>query len=112
MSFLNPALINQTIMRKILRSKSLLVTGIIFITSCSPRLNKDSYNGSVNTSGYQADSLAAPYETKSIQNFSKVVGWKKDEAPVAPPGFTVVGGGDFNKPAFPGEFDRKLYNGS
>ncbi len=66
-----------------------LITGIFFIVSCSPRLNKDSYKGSVNTSGYQADTLAAPYETKSVQNFSKITGWKNGEAPVAPAGFTV-----------------------
>jgi glucose/arabinose dehydrogenase len=68
--------------------------GFIFlpaiITSCSPKLNKDSYKGSVNTSGYQADSLAAPYATKSVQNFSKVVGWQNGKTPTAPDGFTVT----------------------
>lgn len=67
-----------------------LLAAIAFITSCSPRLNKYSYSGSANTSGYQADSLAAPYETKSAKNFSKVIGWKDGETPVAPSGFTVT----------------------
>src|SRR5438105_4228190 len=67
-----------------------LATAIVFFVACSRHLNKYSYTGSVNTSGYQADTLAAPYETKSVKNFSKVVGWKGGETPVAPAGFTVT----------------------
>jgi len=33
--------------------------------------------------------LPAPYETKSVMNFSNVVGWNDDQAPRAPEGFTV-----------------------
>jgi glucose/arabinose dehydrogenase len=35
------------------------------------------------------DSLPPPYATKSATNFSHVIGWKENEAPVAPQGFTV-----------------------
>jgi glucose/arabinose dehydrogenase len=35
------------------------------------------------------DSLPPPNATKSSMNFSNVIGWAKDEKPVAPPGFTV-----------------------
>ncbi len=38
---------------------------------------------------FQTDTLPAPYTTKSTSNFSKVIGWKEGEAPVAPEGFTV-----------------------
>jgi len=36
------------------------------------------------------DTLPPPYATKSTMNFSNVVGWEKDEKPIAPPGFTVT----------------------
>jgi glucose/arabinose dehydrogenase len=36
----------------------------------------------------KADSLGAP--TKSYGNYSKVIGWKDDETPIAPLGFTVT----------------------
>src|SRR6185295_20120212 len=65
-------------------------TAGILLVSCGVKLNKDSYKGSVNTSGYQADTLASPYETKSAKNFSKVIGWKNGLTPVAPEGFTVT----------------------
>ena len=36
------------------------------------------------------DSLPPPYETKSVKNFSKVIGWPENKAPVAPDGFKVT----------------------
>jgi glucose/arabinose dehydrogenase len=54
------------------------------------RINSSSYTGSATTSGYQKDSMAAPYATKSTQNFSQVVGWQANQTPTAPPGFTVT----------------------
>jgi len=36
------------------------------------------------------DTLPAPYATKSKTNFSDVIGWKGDEKPIAPAGFTVT----------------------
>ena len=36
----------------------------------------------------KVDSLGAP--TKSYGNFSKVIGWKDGQTPIAPPGFTVT----------------------
>ena len=64
---------------------------LLFISSCSnKKINKDPYGGSVNTSNYDVDSLPAPFATKSIQNFSMVVGWKDGKTPVAPKGFTVT----------------------
>jgi len=34
--------------------------------------------------------LPQPYATKSVQNFSKVTGWKDGKMPIAPAGFTVT----------------------
>lgn len=34
--------------------------------------------------------LPEPYATKSVRNFSKVVGWPQNKTPVAPNGFTVT----------------------
>ena len=36
------------------------------------------------------DSLPLPYETKSVKNFSKVVGWPENKTPTAPAGFKVT----------------------
>lgn len=36
------------------------------------------------------DSLPKPYATKSVKNFSNVIGWKNGETPTAPAGFTVT----------------------
>lgn len=37
-----------------------------------------------------ADSLPAPYATKSVKNFSKVIGWPAGKTPQAPTGFEVI----------------------
>ncbi|WP_118976003.1 PQQ-dependent sugar dehydrogenase [Taibaiella koreensis] len=36
------------------------------------------------------DSLSQPFATKSVRDFSKVIGWEDGAAPTAPPGFTVT----------------------
>ncbi len=38
----------------------------------------------------QTDTLSAAYESKSVKNFSDVIGWKDGEMPKAPAGFTVT----------------------
>jgi len=63
----------------------------ISIYACGgAKKNAGSFTGSASTSGYQADSLPAPFATKSSQNFSNVIGWKDGETPVAPAGFSVT----------------------
>lgn len=37
-----------------------------------------------------ADTLPKPFSTKSVTNFSKVIGWEGEQAPVAPKGFKVT----------------------
>lgn len=47
----------------------------------------------------KTDTLPPPYATKSHLKFGKVIGWGKEEAPIAPPGFTVTLYADgFNNP--------------
>lgn len=36
------------------------------------------------------DTLPAPFATKSVSNFSKVIGWKEGRTPKSPDGFTVT----------------------
>ncbi|MEP6675137.1 MAG: sorbosone dehydrogenase family protein [Ferruginibacter sp.] len=36
------------------------------------------------------DTLPEPYATKSTKNYSKVIGWKAGQAPIAPAGFVVT----------------------
>lgn len=38
----------------------------------------------------ESDSLPPPNATKSVANFSNVIGWKENETPVAPEGFKVT----------------------
>ena len=45
---------------------------------------------SVNVVAQKKDTLPPPNATKSVMNFSKVIGWKENEMPVAPNGFTVT----------------------
>lgn len=42
------------------------------------------------TKSKKTDKLPAPFATKSKMNFSNVEGWKEDEKPTAPAGFTVT----------------------
>lgn len=73
-------------------SKLLFSSAIIclIIFGCNSRkLNKGSYQGSAQTSGYMIDSLPQPYATGSAKNFSKVVGWKEGQMPTPPDGFVV-----------------------
>lgn len=47
----------------------------------------------------KADQLPPPYATKSVSNFSNVIGWKDNRTPQAPAGFTVSKYADgFNNP--------------
>jgi len=65
---------------------SCLVSGIL-TWSCA---QKGTGNGNVVETAVQTLELPAPYETKSVYNFSTVVGWKDGAKPVAPQGFTVT----------------------
>ena len=55
--------------------------------------NSNSNSGTLKTETdsvhHSADTLPAPFATKSSRNFSKVIGWPAGKTPVAPEGFTV-----------------------
>lgn len=62
------------------------------ISACSENQRKinPSEADSVSTSASQPVDLPAPYETKSVKNYSNVVGWPAGKTPVAPEGFAVT----------------------
>lgn len=62
-------------------NKCLKLSGVFFIVLSNLTLQAQEYKDQV--------VLPAPYATKSSKVFSKVIGWKGDQAPVAPKGFTV-----------------------
>jgi glucose/arabinose dehydrogenase len=63
--------------RNILNCGTLFIT-LVIATAGHAQTKKDSVT------------LPAPYATKSVKNFSKVIGWKAGQQPVAPSGFTVT----------------------
>jgi glucose/arabinose dehydrogenase len=60
--------------------KNIILLSVLFLISIS------GYTQTKNK--MQADSLPSPYTTKSVKNFSHVIGWK-GETPKAPQGFVV-----------------------
>jgi glucose/arabinose dehydrogenase len=71
-----------------------ILTGLTALTiltaSCQQKKVTDqSKADSVSTATTQEVSLPAPYATKSVKNYSKVIGWPAGKTPVAPEGFTV-----------------------
>ncbi len=56
---------------------------LVFLTSCNTSPSRASNNN-------PTDSLPPPYSTKSVRNFSHVIGWKDGRTPIAPNGFTVT----------------------
>jgi glucose/arabinose dehydrogenase len=67
-----------------LYSQSLLIASVAILASCSTF--KKNPNAAVATT----DTLPPPFATKSVMNFSNVIGWESGEKPIAPPGFTVT----------------------
>lgn len=66
-----------------------LITGGLF-TACKqkPHANYNTTDTVVNNS-QQEVKLPAPYETKAVKNFCEVIGWPKNQMPIAPAGFSV-----------------------
>lgn len=70
---------------------------LIMISACNPgksyETNKKENAGksdTLTTRGHEEIRLAAPYATKSVQNFCDVTGWPAGKTPLAPAGFTVT----------------------
>jgi glucose/arabinose dehydrogenase len=84
----------------------ILTAFYISVIACQSNPNKqikEEVNaGKINTVRTHKDftvELPAPYATKSVVNYSKVIGWSGNQKPVAPQGFTVNKFADgFNNP--------------
>ncbi|TWR26486.1 sorbosone dehydrogenase family protein [Mucilaginibacter pallidiroseus] len=64
--------------------------GIVLLSACGQQKKPDqSKAAEVNTSAQQEVALPAPYQTKSVRNYCKVIGWPAGKTPVAPAGFNV-----------------------
>ena len=61
----------------------------LLAASCQQNKVDQSKATNVNTPTQQAVDLPAPFATKSVRNYSKVIGWPAGKLPVAPAGFTV-----------------------
>lgn len=70
---------------------ALLAAGIASLqfTACQGQEKKGGTSGKVVADGGDTLHLPAPYVTKSVRNFSKVVGWPEGKTPTAPAGFVV-----------------------
>ena len=61
---------------------------IVSITACSSN-NKQAAKSTEDSTFYAKDSLPNILASQSAKNFSKVIGWKDGQTPIAPKGFTV-----------------------
>jgi glucose/arabinose dehydrogenase len=65
----------------------------IFLTACDNMQQRNSGHGANSTLATDTtttvDSLPAPFATKSVTNYSNVMGWHDGKTPVAPQGLTV-----------------------
>jgi glucose/arabinose dehydrogenase len=68
--------------------KAFIIAGIL-LAGCSSNHPDPSKAAKVATPAGDTVNLPAPYQTKSVRNYCKVVGWKPGEKPTAPAGFTV-----------------------
>src|SRR5688572_4026180 len=75
-------------MKKILSLYYLFFTTWIICSACSNGGRDGGAEKKVVDGRY--DTLPAPYATKPVKNFSKVIGWPQGKTPVAPAGFTVT----------------------
>src|SRR5688572_17527426 len=73
---------------------TLFLTGLFmttfFIHGCNTKGHQTSSVQDSIPDNPVVDSLPPPYETKSVKNFSKVIGWPENKTPSAPPGFIVT----------------------
>ncbi len=67
-----------------IKSITVVVSFLVLLIACKTQKDLTSHTNS------SSDSLPAPYATKSVMNFSNVVGWEDGQTPKAPEGFTVT----------------------
>ena len=63
---------------------------MFIMQSCNSRGNQSNVTQDSSALVSIPDSLPNPYETKSVKNFSKVIGWPGNKTPTAPTGFKVT----------------------
>jgi len=63
---------------------------IVLINACDTKTSPVTSNHDSTSSVLTADSLPLPYATKSVKNYSTVIGWPENKTPQAPAGFTVT----------------------
>ena len=66
---------------------------LVILQSCKPQEKKEAvqeHRDTVEQTAVAPVSLPEPYTTKSVKNFSKVVGWPEGRTPQAPEGFLVA----------------------
>ena len=63
---------------------------MFILQSCNSRGNQSNVSQDSIPLVSIPDSLPPPYETKSVKNFSKVIGWPENKTPTAPAGFKVT----------------------
>ena len=80
----------NTIRLRVLRMILLCGLSVFIFQSCNPPADQSNASQDSKPLVSIPDSLPAPYETKSVKNFSKVIGWPENKTPVAPDGFKVT----------------------
>ena len=71
-------------------STLLLICSSVIFQSCTTRGNQPPLPQDSVPLQSIVDSLPLPFETKSVKNYSKVIGWPEGKSPIAPAGFTVT----------------------
>lgn len=69
-------------------SIALLIAACLLVSACTTKESKSEED--TDTTKTSEDTLPSPFATKSVKNFSKVIGWKDAQTPVAPVGFKVT----------------------
>src|ERR1700761_7478153 len=67
----------------------LVIISVLIFAGCSSKKVNPSLADDIVTPANQKVKLAAPYQTKVIRNYCKLIGWPAGKTPVAPPGFKV-----------------------
>jgi glucose/arabinose dehydrogenase len=68
----------------------LTIISSLLLVGCSEVKNKQTTLGSDSVVHAVNDTLPIPYATKSVKNYSKVIGWPENRKPLAPSGFKVT----------------------
>lgn len=69
---------------------TLTIISSLLLVGCSEVKNKQTASGSDSVVHAVNDTLPIPYATKSVKNYSKVIGWPENRTPLAPSGFKVT----------------------